>query len=70
MKESDADRQKRLLEDLLLMSDAKHYGPLCRRAFDEIERLAGELEKTRKDRDEWHFKLQHFLVRYAKENQP
>jgi polyhydroxyalkanoate synthesis regulator phasin len=36
------EERKKLLEDLLLMSDAKHYGPLCRRAFDEIEQLVRE----------------------------
>jgi hypothetical protein len=38
---TEGERQK-LCEDLLLMADAHHYGPLYKRAADAIERLATE----------------------------
>jgi hypothetical protein len=41
---TDEQRQK-LCEDLLLMADAHHYGPLYKRAADEIERLAKRVEE-------------------------
>jgi hypothetical protein len=60
------DEQWKIVNELRMLA-LGHGGPCCAEAANEIERLAEELEKTRKDRDEWHFKLQHFLVRYAKE---
>jgi hypothetical protein len=42
---TDEERQ-RLIENLLLMADAHHYGPLYKGAADEIERL-GRLLKIR-----------------------
>lgn len=47
------EERKKLIEDLLLMSDVKHYGPLYRRAADEIERLANELEEYRQMYLKW-----------------
>jgi hypothetical protein len=40
---TNKEREK-LIEDLLLMADAHHYGPLYKRAADEIERLAAFVE--------------------------